>query len=90
MKLNIAVLPGDGIGPEIVNEALKVTKTVCEKFGHELSYKLALSTKQGILILTKLTNYVCNRMLYYSGLSEIRNMITIRLPKSDQNRDYSE
>lgn len=30
MKLNIAVLPGDGIGPEIVNEALKVTKTVCE------------------------------------------------------------
>ena len=53
MKLNIAVLPGDGIGPEIVNEALKVTKTVCEKFGHELSYKhalvrLALSTKQGI------------------------------------------
>ena len=24
MKLNIAVLPGDGIGPEIVNEALKV------------------------------------------------------------------
>ena len=42
MKLNIAVLPGDGIGPEIVNEALKVTKTVCEKFGHELSYKHAL------------------------------------------------
>ena len=27
MKLNIAVLPGDGIGPEIVNEALKVTQT---------------------------------------------------------------
>ena len=42
MELNIAVLPGDGIGPEIVNEALKVTKTVCEKFGHELSYKHAL------------------------------------------------
>lgn len=39
MKLNIAVLPGDGIGPEIVEQALRVTKAVCEKFGHELSYK---------------------------------------------------
>lgn len=38
MKLNIAVLPGDGIGPEIVAVALDVTKAVCEKFGHELAY----------------------------------------------------
>jgi len=36
--LNIAVLPGDGIGPEIVEQALNVTKTVCKKFGHELKY----------------------------------------------------
>lgn len=35
MKLNIAVLPGDGIGPEIVEQALKVVNVVCEKFGHE-------------------------------------------------------
>lgn len=42
MKLNIAVLPGDGIGPEIVEQALKVTQTVCSKFGHELSYEHAL------------------------------------------------
>lgn len=41
MKLNIAVLPGDGIGPEIVGEALKVTETVCRKFGHELSHQTA-------------------------------------------------
>ncbi len=39
MKLNIAVLAGDGIGPEIVAQALEVTKTVCQKFGHELTYK---------------------------------------------------
>jgi len=39
MKLNIAVLPGDGIGPEITEQALKVTQAICEKFGHELSYK---------------------------------------------------
>lgn len=39
MKLKIAVLPGDGIGPEVVEQALNVTKAICEKFGHELSYK---------------------------------------------------
>lgn len=42
MKLNIAVLPGDGIGPEIVEQALKVTKAVCTRFGHELHYEHAL------------------------------------------------
>lgn len=36
--LNIAVLPGDGIGPEIVEQALNVTKAICVKFGHELKY----------------------------------------------------
>lgn len=42
MKLNIAVLPGDGIGPEIVGQALRVTEAVCEKFGHELTYKYGI------------------------------------------------
>jgi len=36
MKLNLAVLPGDGIGPEIIDQALRVTQAVCNKFGHEL------------------------------------------------------
>lgn len=34
MKKNIAVIAGDGIGPEIVGEAVKVLKVVAEKFGH--------------------------------------------------------
>ena len=38
MKLNIACIPGDGIGPEIVNEAKKVLNRVAEKFGHEMNY----------------------------------------------------
>ena len=42
MKLNIAILPGDGIGPEIMKQALKVTKAICSKFGHELYYKEAI------------------------------------------------
>ncbi len=43
MKLKIAVLPGDGIGPEIVDQAMKVTKAICEKFGHELEYEYAIT-----------------------------------------------
>lgn len=42
MNLNIAVLPGDGIGPEIVKVALDVTKAVCDKFGHKLTCETAL------------------------------------------------
>ena len=42
MKLKIAVLPGDGIGPEIMNVALDVLKAVCAKYNHELEYKTAL------------------------------------------------
>jgi len=42
MKLNIAVLSGDGIGPEIVEEALRVTEAVCAKMGHDLAYEHAL------------------------------------------------
>ena len=41
-KLNIAVLPGDGIGPEITEQALNVTKAICAKFGHELTYEHAI------------------------------------------------
>lgn len=35
-------MPGDGIGPEIIEQGMKAVKAVCEKFGHELSYKEAL------------------------------------------------
>ena len=37
MQFNIAVLPGDGIGPEVVNESVKVLKAVAKRFGHDFS-----------------------------------------------------
>ena len=40
MKLRIAKLPGDGIGPEVVEQAVKAVDAVCAKFGHEVSYTL--------------------------------------------------
>lgn len=41
-KYNITLLKGDGIGPEIVNEAVKVLDVTAEKFGFEVEYKEAL------------------------------------------------
>lgn len=35
MKLNIGVIKGDGIGPEIVTEAMKVLDRIAEVYGHE-------------------------------------------------------
>ena len=42
MNFNIAVMKGDGIGPEIVDEALKVLDKVGEAFGHEFVYQEVL------------------------------------------------
>lgn len=42
MELNILVLPGDGIGPEIMTQAVGVLHTVCDVFGHRLSLQTAL------------------------------------------------
>jgi 3-isopropylmalate dehydrogenase len=42
MKLKIAVLPGDGIGPEISKVGVEVMRAVCDKFGHEVSFKEAI------------------------------------------------
>ena len=36
MKLKIAVLPGDGIGPEVTNESIKVLNCIAKKFNHEV------------------------------------------------------
>jgi 3-isopropylmalate dehydrogenase len=38
MKLNIALLKGDGIGPEIVDSAVRVLNKIGEKFGHEFVF----------------------------------------------------
>ncbi|KOS04893.1 3-isopropylmalate dehydrogenase [Flavobacterium akiainvivens] len=42
MQLNIAVLAGDGIGPEVTNEAIKVLNAVAARFGHDFTYSHAL------------------------------------------------
>ena len=42
MDFKIAVLAGDGIGPEISVQGVDVMTAVCEKFGHTVSYEYAI------------------------------------------------
>lgn len=43
MQKNICIIAGDGIGPEVMNEAVKVLKTVGHKFGHTFDCTEALA-----------------------------------------------
>ena len=38
MEINIAEIPGDGIGPEITEATEQVLKRECEKYGHVLNF----------------------------------------------------
>lgn len=42
MDIKVAVLPGDGIGPEIMEQAVKVVNAVCRKYGHSVEYQYGL------------------------------------------------
>ena len=41
MKLNIAVLPGDGIGPEVTDQSVKVLKAIGMEYDHLFTFKYA-------------------------------------------------
>lgn len=41
MKKNIAVLPGDGIGPEVIAQAVNTLKAIAQKFGHTFCFEYA-------------------------------------------------
>src|ERR671912_1493432 len=42
MKKNIAVILGDGIGPEVTHQSIKVLDAVAQQFGHEFNYSYGL------------------------------------------------
>jgi len=42
MQFSLAVLPGDGVGPEVADEAIKILKTVGKRFGHSFNLQYGL------------------------------------------------
>ena len=43
MEKTIALIPGDGIGPDVVGEAVKVLDAVAKKYGHKFNYKKVIA-----------------------------------------------
>jgi len=43
LRFNLAVLPGDGVGPEVTNEAVKVLQAIGKRFGHSFSLHYGLA-----------------------------------------------
>ncbi len=48
MEKTIALIPGDGIGPDVVDEAVKVLNAVANKFGHKFTYKNVIAGGKAI------------------------------------------
>lgn len=63
MKFDIAVLPGDGIGPEVIGEGVKVLQAAGRKFGHEFTLEYGLlggiSIDKNGVALTEATLEMC-------------------------------
>ena len=43
MNYKIAIVPGDGIGPEVIGQTIRVLDKVGEKFGHKFEYTEVLA-----------------------------------------------
>jgi 3-isopropylmalate dehydrogenase len=70
MKKNIVVIEGDGIGPEVTRQAVKVLNAIAECFHHEFFYRYCLMgaiaiDKTGNPFLVKPLNWRSKAMPYY-------------------------
>ena len=48
MELNIALLAGDGIGPEVTDQAVKVSNAIAKKYNHIINWKPAMTGAHAI------------------------------------------
>ena len=91
MKLKIAVLAGDGIGPEISKVGVDVMNAVAKRFGHEITYTQAICGAAAIDEVgdpfPEETFRTCQEAdAVFSLPWAIRNLITIPLPRYVPNR----
>ena len=93
MDLKIAVLPGDGIGPEISEQGVAVMNAVCEKFGHHASYQYALCGAEAIDKVgdpfPEETFKVCMDAdaVLFSAVGDLSSTMTLR-PRYVPNKDF--
>jgi len=82
MKLKIALLPGDGIGPEVTYEAVKVLNAVSEKYNHNINFTEALV---GSIAIDKTGNPLPEETLKICDNSDAVLFGSIGDPKYDNN-----
>ena len=82
MKSRIAILPGDGIGPEVMNEALKVLDVISQKSGIKFDFNKGLVgasaiDEYGDPFPDQTKVYVMNLTLYFLVQLVIQSMTMI-------------
>ncbi len=82
MKLNIAVLPGDGIGPEVTKQAIKVLKAIALEFDHQFIFKNA---DVGAIAIDKTNNPLPDKTLDLCKNTDAILFGAIGDPKYDNN-----
>jgi len=82
MKLEIAVLSGDGIGPEVTEQAKKVLEAIAHKFDHTFLYKEALV---GAIAIDKTGNPLPDETLDICGNTDAVLFGSIGHPKYDND-----
>ena len=94
MKLKLALLAGDGIGPEVINQAVKVCNSIAQKFDHEIKWMPALTgadaiDKLGDPTLTKHTKFALKLTLYFLEQSVTQDLTTTHLLVLDLSKVFS-
>lgn len=84
MKLNIAVLPGDGIGPEVTAEAIKVLKAIAMEHEHTFNFEYGLV---GAAAIDKTGNPLPDETLELCKNTDALLFGAIGSPKYDNNPD---
>ncbi len=82
MKLNIAILPGDGIGPEVTNQAIKALKAIALEFDHDF---LFTSADVGAIAIDKFNNPLPDETLNLCKASDAILFGSIGHPKYDND-----
>lgn len=82
MKLKIAVLSGDGIGPEVTQQAIKVLNTIAEKYKHTFDFEKAIV---GAKAIDETGNPLPDETLKICANSDAILFGTVGDPKYDNN-----
>jgi 3-isopropylmalate dehydrogenase len=82
MKKNIVVIEGDGIGPEVTRQAVKVLNAIAECFHHEFHYKYCL---MGAIAIDKTGNPLPDDTIKLALESDAILFGAIGHPKYDQD-----